>query len=112
MEKISFMGIRYCLSCRKETDHELIYLDKYLKAGRCLSCNETFDNRGNLIRIYYHDLLLESILFKPAMLYREVENSTQSQRKITFFLKVIARFFKELKNEISNFRQMYLRHKF
>jgi hypothetical protein len=112
LEEVNYVGIRYCIKCEEETDHELIYLDKYLKAGRCLSCNQTFDNRGILIHIYYHDLLTESILLKPLMLYQELKESTKSQRKIPLFIRFVILVLKEPKKEFSNLLQMYRRHKF
>ena len=57
-------GIRYCLKCRKETEHTLIYLDKYLKAGKCSICGDEFNNRENLLNVYMKDMF-ERFLSKP-----------------------------------------------
>ena len=64
---------RYCLSCQQETDHVLIYLDNYLKAGRCISCGEEFNNKENLLNIYLHDMV-ERVLSKPLRVYQKVEH--------------------------------------
>ena len=46
---------RYCVSCRNEHEHLLIYLDRYLKSGRCLTCNQEFNNKDILFDAYVHD---------------------------------------------------------
>ncbi|MGE5582367.1 MAG: hypothetical protein ACM3X9_07495 [Bacillota bacterium] len=111
LEQISYIGIRYCLKCDDETDHELIYLDKYLKAGRCLTCNQIFDNRGILIRTYYRDFV-ERILMKPLKIYKELEKSPWGFQKFWLFFRFIGELFKEPKKELHNFHQMYKRHAF
>ncbi|MGE5604124.1 MAG: hypothetical protein ACM3YE_00345 [Bacteroidota bacterium] len=111
LEKISYIGIRYCLKCGDETDHELIYLDKYLKAGRCLTCNQVFDNRGILIGAYYHDFV-ERVLMKPFKIYKELEKSPRGIQKLWFLFRFMGQFFKEPKKELHNLHQMYKRHTF
>lgn len=110
MEKINFVGIRYCLKCGDETEHELIYLDKYLKAGRCILCNQQFDNRGILMRIYYQDFA-ERVLIKPLKIYKDLKKIPK-QKKFWLFFQYIGQFLNEPKKEFNNLRQMYKRHVF
>ncbi len=111
LEKKSIVGIRYCLKCGDETNHELIYLDKYLKAGRCLICNQQFDNRNFLISIYYQDFV-ERILLKPLKIYKDLEKSPKGVKKFLVFFRYIGQIFSEPKKELNNLRQMYKRHIF
>lgn len=60
---------RYCIFCRSEQEHQFIYLDRYLKSGRCLSCNHKFNNRDDLFDVYVHDTI-ERILSKPLRIFR------------------------------------------
>jgi hypothetical protein len=111
LKETNYTGIRYCLQCGDETDHELIYLDKYLKAGRCLLCNQQFDNRGFLIRVYYHDFV-ERVLTKPLKIYQDLEKSPKGLKKFSLFMKYVGQIFSEPKKELRNLHQMYKRHIF
>lgn len=111
MEKTSFVGIRYCLKCGDETEHELIYLDKYLKAGRCLQCNEEFDNRGFLVRVYYQDFV-ERTLTKSLKIYKDLKKLPKSRKRFWLFMQFIGQILKEPQKELSNLRQMYKRYHF
>ncbi len=101
MELITVKQRRWCFHCQENTSHELIYLGKYLKSGKCLACNEGFNNRSLLLEAYVDDKARET-LNNSVQMYEHL-----GKRK--WFLKIIpaltlygltsvGRPFKELKN--------------
>ena len=112
MNIIQYKGFRYCLKCQEETEHILIYLDHYLKAGRCTSCGEEFNNRENLLNIYLHDML-ERILSKPFRVYQEVEVSpVPSKKQIAAYNRLFKRALGKPSRELQNLSQILKKYDF
>ena len=98
---------RYCVSCRSEQKHRFIYLGRYLKSGRCLSCGYEFNNRDTLFDIYVHDMM-ERILTKPLRMFRKFRRLSsadfpQSAERRKFIPKCI----KLVGDEIQNVNQIW-----
>lgn len=112
MQTTKITGIRYCFRCKEETDHELVYLEQYLKAGRCLICGAEFNNRGNLFKVYIHDLI-ERILTKPYRVYYEFETQpVKSKRRLSLYKDMIKRVFVKPSAEIQNLIQIWRKYRF
>ena len=112
MNIIQYKGLRYCLNCREESEHVLIYLDHYLKAGRCTCCGEEFNNRENLLNVYLHDMF-ERILSKPFRVYQEVDVwPTPSKRQITTYNQLIKRALGKPSREFQNLSQILKKYDF
>jgi len=77
-------GTRYCLTCCEETLHELLYVGKYLKAGRCVNCGASFENHILLLRIYLKDLM-DRIVSKPYRVYSHLVMNGSWRRPSTWF---------------------------
>ena len=80
MKVTKYTGIRYCTNCGEETEHTLIYLDQYLKAGKCNDCSDEFNNRENLLNVYMKDLF-ERFLSKPYRVSQQYSNMPTSRKK-------------------------------
>ncbi|MFH1487414.1 MAG: hypothetical protein ABII06_00770 [Pseudomonadota bacterium] len=112
MNIVHYKGLRYCLKCQEETEHVLIYLDHYLKAGRCTSCGEEFNNRENLLNIYLHDMF-ERILSKPFRVFQEVEVLLPpSKKQISNYNQLIKRMIGKPSREIQNLSQILKKYDF
>ena len=112
MNTIHYKGFRYCFKCQEETEHILIYLDHYLKAGRCSSCGEEFNNRENLLNIYLHDMF-ERILSKPYRVFQEVDVSPRpSRQQIASYNRLFRRALGKPSRELHNLGQILKRYNF
>jgi len=73
----------FCLNCNKETEHTMIYKDKYLEDIKCNICgNEIKVNREKLLETYTADFI-DRILTKPHRMTEEIN------RDLSRFLKSI-----------------------
>jgi hypothetical protein len=90
----------------------LIFLDRYLKGGRCTSCGDEFDNRENLLNVYLHDAF-ERFLSKPLRVYQEVEHWPPPRKKqLSTYTKLIKRAFGKPTRELQNLGQIWKRSDF
>jgi hypothetical protein len=98
---------RYCVSCQKEQEHLLIYLDKYLKSGRCLTCNQEFNNKDILFDVYVHDTP-ERFQKKSLRFYHDFMSPrhSKSSKKISRF-RMIMDLFKVPFKEFYNVNQIW-----
>ena len=77
METKTHTQKRYCVCCRKEQEHIFVYLDKYLKSSRCLTCNLEYNNKDALFDLYIHDRL-ERILSTALSFFQYFTGAPQS----------------------------------
>jgi hypothetical protein len=112
MNITEYKQYRYCLTCRKETEHTFIYLDQYLKAGQCESCKEEFNNKENLLNIYLHDMI-ERVLSKPLHFYHEFEHLPSSKKlQISTYNRLMKRLLKKPAKELQNISQIWGKYEF
>ena len=107
MEISTYCQKRYCISCQSEQEHRFVYLDRYLKSGRCLTCNYEFNNKDSLFDIYVHDTI-ERMLCTPLQIFRSFGRlSSANARRRSKREGAIARLIKLIGNEIRNVNQIW-----
>ena len=76
-------ALLFCLHCNKETDHTIVYKDRYLEDIKCSICgNEIRINREKLLETYTADFI-DRVLTKPHRITEEMK------KDLSQFLKSI-----------------------
>ena len=112
MKVTKYNGVRYCINCREETDHTLIYLDRYLKAGKCNDCGDEFNNRENLLDAYMKDMF-ERFLSKPYRVTQQYSYMPTSGKKhMLISCELMKSFFSKPAREAHNLSQIWRKQTF
>ena len=70
-----------------------------------MSCENEFQNRGNFLKIYLHDMV-ERSLSKPLRVYKEVEYWPASRKKrFSSYRPFVGRLFGKPRKEFRNLYQ-------
>lgn len=60
----------YCVNCKEEVDHEIIYINSDIKSIRCLQCDRTKELKLDIKKEFYKEIY-ERIATKPKRVTKE-----------------------------------------
>ena len=93
-----------CVSCGKDTVHEITYAGEYLKSVQCKECGYKVEiNQDQLMEEYKEDFV-KRILTKPKRMTKELEEDYK-----TFFAKLPRRLLtkpKRIAKEVKELKQI------
>jgi hypothetical protein len=84
----------WCVFCKKETMHTLIYFEGYLKEARCHECKKVTIDKKLLLKVYMNDLI-DRVLTKLYRLRKELKAERQRRRQASLILKTVLKPLKE-----------------
>jgi len=78
----------FCLHCREETPHTVVYGEKYLKEMRCDVCGTVIKvDRKRMLELYAHDAV-DRILSKPLRMKKELAAKSLSEFTMSLPVRV------------------------